>query len=127
MSFDIPTGLTELLQDFTVAVLRGRPPDLYQFAAEYFHEANERRSHPANFSKKGVSFGGGGGGSSENQQQDHAHLSSNSHVSDEDEESDEEFIGRCFPPVLSRWNCLCDHERKFQAALINILSVAICG
>lgn len=36
MSFEIPAGLTELLQDFTVAVLRQRPGDLYQFAAEYF-------------------------------------------------------------------------------------------
>lgn len=101
MSFDIPVGLTELLQDFTVAVLRGRPSDLYQFAAEYFHEANERRSHPVNFSKKGVSFGGGGGGggdgSSENEQQEHVHLSNSCHESDE--ESDEEFIEP--PPMIS--------------------------
>lgn len=36
MSYDIPPGLTSLLQDFTVAVLRNKPNDLYKFAAEYF-------------------------------------------------------------------------------------------
>jgi len=43
MSFNIPSGLTELLQEFTVAVLRSHPHDLYQFAADYF---NERRVGP---------------------------------------------------------------------------------
>ena len=36
MSFHIPPGLTAMLQDFTVAVLRTKPPDLYKFAAEHF-------------------------------------------------------------------------------------------
>jgi len=36
MSFEIPAGLTAMLQDFTVAVLRNKPPDLYKFAAEHF-------------------------------------------------------------------------------------------
>jgi len=36
MSFEIPAGLTQMLQDFTVAVLRTKPPDLYKFAAEHF-------------------------------------------------------------------------------------------
>jgi Regulatory subunit of type II PKA R-subunit len=43
MSLDIPSGLTELLQDFTVAVLRSRPDDLQQFAADYFGQVYERR------------------------------------------------------------------------------------
>uniref|UniRef100_A0A670JMD0 RIIa domain-containing protein n=1 Tax=Podarcis muralis TaxID=64176 RepID=A0A670JMD0_PODMU len=33
---EIPPGLTELLQGYTVEVLRHRPPDLLAFAAEYF-------------------------------------------------------------------------------------------
>ena len=39
MSFDIPAGLTDLLQDFTVAVLREKPEssDLVNFAADYFN------------------------------------------------------------------------------------------
>jgi len=36
MSFEIPPGLTAMLQDFTVAVLRTKPPDIYKFAAEHF-------------------------------------------------------------------------------------------
>jgi hypothetical protein len=44
MNFDIPAGLTELLQEFTVAVLRSRPGDLYQFAADYFSGINDHRN-----------------------------------------------------------------------------------
>lgn len=43
MNFEIPPGLTDLLQDFTVAVLRQHPADLHRFAADYFGEAYERR------------------------------------------------------------------------------------
>lgn len=106
MSFDIPAGLTELLQDFTVDVLRRRPADLYQFAAEYFREARERRSAPhsaaaTNFTgKKGVSFGAGGpgGGSGGNQEEGHVSHSVNCRdepdEEDEEDEDDEEFIGQ---------------------------------
>lgn len=46
MNFDIPSGLTELLQEFTVTVLRSRPTgDLYQFAADYFSQAVDGRRH----------------------------------------------------------------------------------
>ena len=81
MNFDIPVGLTDLLQGFTVAVLRERPGDLVQFAADYFNNVNENRhllksGHGGGFSfsssttttsfsasagtKKGVTFGGAG-------------------------------------------------------------------
>jgi hypothetical protein len=40
MNFAIPEGLSEMLRDFTVAVLRSRPSDLYQFAAEYFSKSS---------------------------------------------------------------------------------------
>ena len=59
MSFEIPAGLTDLLQDFTVSVLRERPPDLVQFAADYFKNLNETRNINKT-SKKGVTFGGAG-------------------------------------------------------------------
>ena len=36
MNFEIPEGLTDMLQDFTVEVLRSRPKDLVHFAAQYF-------------------------------------------------------------------------------------------
>ena len=56
MNIEIPAGLTDLLQDFTINVLREKPADLVQFAADYFNNLNENRSSRG---KKGVSFGGG--------------------------------------------------------------------
>ncbi|XP_052779951.1 cAMP-dependent protein kinase type II regulatory subunit-like [Mya arenaria] len=44
MSFEIPDGLTDLLQDFTVAVLKERPPDLVKFAADYFNKLKEKNA-----------------------------------------------------------------------------------
>nr|XP_005909414.1 PREDICTED: cAMP-dependent protein kinase type II-alpha regulatory subunit isoform X2 [Bos mutus] len=40
----IPPGLTELLQGYTVEVLRQRPPDLVDFAVDYFTRLREARS-----------------------------------------------------------------------------------
>lgn len=34
MNLEIPEGLGDLLRDFTVAVLKERPPDLYDFAVD---------------------------------------------------------------------------------------------
>lgn len=34
--FEVPEGLTELLQEFTVAVLRNQPSSLTLFARDYF-------------------------------------------------------------------------------------------
>lgn len=39
----IPPGLTELLQGYTVEVLRQQPPDLVDFAVEYFTRLREAR------------------------------------------------------------------------------------
>lgn len=57
--FEIPAGLTDILQDFTVEVLRAKPSDLIQFACDYFNRINEARGNKVVFEKKGVSFGGG--------------------------------------------------------------------
>lgn len=56
MSFEIPAGLTDLLQDFTVAVLKERPADLVQFAADYFNKLNENRNAGILEKPKGVRF-----------------------------------------------------------------------
>lgn len=34
--FEVPEGLTKLLQEFTVAVLRNQPTNLHIFARDYF-------------------------------------------------------------------------------------------
>lgn len=44
MSATIPEGLTELLEEFAVAVLREKPSDLVQFAAQYFNNSLEQRT-----------------------------------------------------------------------------------
>ena len=56
MSFEIPPGLTDLLQEFTVAVLRERPSDLVTFAANYFNKLNDKQNDDANDKKGGVRF-----------------------------------------------------------------------
>lgn len=62
MSFEIPPGLTDLLQEFTIAVLRQQPHDLVEFASEYFNNLKGRqhnvgRNGPVTSSKgKGVNF-----------------------------------------------------------------------
>ncbi|KAK2091104.1 hypothetical protein P7K49_030388 [Saguinus oedipus] len=40
----IPPGLTELLQGYTVEVLRQQPPDLVKFAVDYFTRLREARA-----------------------------------------------------------------------------------
>nr|5XBY_A Chain A, cAMP-dependent protein kinase type II-alpha regulatory subunit,Immunoglobulin G-binding protein A [synthetic construct]5XBY_B Chain B, cAMP-dependent protein kinase type II-alpha regulatory subunit,Immunoglobulin G-binding protein A [synthetic construct]5XBY_C Chain C, cAMP-dependent protein kinase type II-alpha regulatory subunit,Immunoglobulin G-binding protein A [synthetic construct]5XBY_D Chain D, cAMP-dependent protein kinase type II-alpha regulatory subunit,Immunoglobulin G-bin len=42
--WQIPPGLTELLQGYTVEVLRQQPPDLVEFAVEYFTRLREARN-----------------------------------------------------------------------------------
>ena len=56
MSFEIPPGLTDLLQEFTVAVLRERPPDLVVFAANYFNKLNDKNRSDTTQKKGGVRF-----------------------------------------------------------------------
>lgn len=52
MSIEIPVGLTELLQGFTVEVLRQRPSDLVDFAVHYFTRLRDTKS------QDGASAGG---------------------------------------------------------------------
>nr|XP_046239702.1 protein kinase, cAMP-dependent, regulatory, type II, alpha, B isoform X1 [Scatophagus argus] len=60
---EIPAGLKELLQGYTVEVLRRRPPDLVEFAVHHFtkileSQRNDHRAkkHSAKPAKKGVTF-----------------------------------------------------------------------
>ena len=52
MDFQIPPGLTEMMQEFTVAALRERPDDIVEFAAEYFVKLSRDSSNKP----KGVFF-----------------------------------------------------------------------
>ena len=44
MNFTLPEGLTDLLQEFTVEILRKRPKDLVEFGAQYFNDLVEKRN-----------------------------------------------------------------------------------
>ncbi|XP_076133207.1 protein kinase, cAMP-dependent, regulatory, type II, alpha A [Alosa pseudoharengus] len=94
MSIEIPAGLTELLQGYTVEVLRQRPADLVEFAVQYFTRLRETRSQdgagsgiPAKSGGKGVMFDG-----------EPMQTESNGDEDDEDDDSDFE------PPPPSRYN-----------------------
>ncbi|KAK7493989.1 hypothetical protein BaRGS_00014871 [Batillaria attramentaria] len=56
MSFEIPPGLTDLLQEFTVAVLRERPADLVTFAASYFCKLSDKKQPDRTDKRGGVRF-----------------------------------------------------------------------
>uniref|UniRef100_A0A8C7LLQ9 cAMP-dependent protein kinase type II-alpha regulatory subunit n=1 Tax=Oncorhynchus kisutch TaxID=8019 RepID=A0A8C7LLQ9_ONCKI len=62
MSIEIPVGLTELLQGYTVEVLRQRPTDLVEFAVQYFTRLRDTRSQDGGGAAvklgKGVVFDG---------------------------------------------------------------------
>uniref|UniRef100_A0A2K6LIU9 cAMP-dependent protein kinase type II regulatory subunit n=1 Tax=Rhinopithecus bieti TaxID=61621 RepID=A0A2K6LIU9_RHIBE len=62
MSIEIPAGLTELLQGFTVEVLRHQPADLLEFALQHFtrlQQENERKG-TARFGHEGRTWGDAG-------------------------------------------------------------------
>ncbi|XP_006633388.1 cAMP-dependent protein kinase type II-beta regulatory subunit isoform X1 [Lepisosteus oculatus] len=95
MSIEIPAGLTELLQSFTVEVLRNQPGDLLEFALQYFTQLKESQStgealgHEQNSSYrpgKGVNF-------------IEEPMQTDSENGEEDDEDDEEFVA----PVINRF------------------------
>ncbi|CAM4698990.1 unnamed protein product [Lepidochelys kempii] len=93
MSIEIPPGLTELLQGYTVEVLRHRPPDLLGFAADYFTRLRDARDQEAAAAggRKAVSFDGEPIQTESNGEEEPGR-------DDEDEDSDFE------PPVINRFN-----------------------
>ncbi|XP_007541889.1 cAMP-dependent protein kinase type II-beta regulatory subunit [Poecilia formosa] len=98
MSIEIPEGLTELLQSFTVEVLRNQPRDLLEFALQYFTRLKDSETKEASFgndqnsaprSGKAVNF------IDEAMQID----SENGEEEEDDDDDDEEFIA----PVINRF------------------------
>ncbi|XP_077194278.1 cAMP-dependent protein kinase type II-beta regulatory subunit isoform X2 [Paroedura picta] len=59
MSISIPEGLTELLQGFTVEVLRSQPGDLLEFALQYFGRLKAAAEKGASVEAEGKEAGGG--------------------------------------------------------------------
>ncbi|XP_050929213.1 endoplasmin [Lates calcarifer] len=95
MSIEIPEGLTELLQSFTVEVLRNQPRDLLEFALQYFTQLKDSETREASFGNdqnsaprpgKAVNF------------IDEA-MQIDSENGEEEDDDDEEFIA----PVINRF------------------------
>ncbi|XP_067110440.1 cAMP-dependent protein kinase type II-beta regulatory subunit-like isoform X2 [Osmerus mordax] len=101
MSIEIPDGLTELLQSFTVEVLRNQPEpgDLLDFALQYFSQLKENRTRGAAFDNARNSANATsrpGGGRAVNFAEEAMQIDSEN---DEDDEDDEEFVA----PVINRF------------------------
>lgn len=101
MSIEIPEGLTELLQSFTVEVLRKQPEDLLEFALQYFTQLKESQGQGAALShgtdlpfrhSKGVNFV-------------EEPMQTDSENGDEEDDDDEEFVGEWHCRWTS-WGCL---------------------
>uniref|UniRef100_A0A098LZH7 cAMP-dependent protein kinase type II-alpha regulatory subunit n=1 Tax=Hypsiglena sp. JMG-2014 TaxID=1550645 RepID=A0A098LZH7_9SAUR len=97
MSIEIPPGLSELLQGYTVEVLRRRPPDLLDFTAEYFARLKDSRDQQlreeAASRGKGVNFDG-----EPMQTESNGEESRGEAAAEEDSDSDFE------PPVINKFN-----------------------
>lgn len=63
----IPPGLTELLEEFAITVLREHPTDLVSFAASYFTNLREENARNNSSSQKGSQRAGPAPNSEENQ------------------------------------------------------------
>ncbi|KAM7323116.1 hypothetical protein ACRRTK_017222 [Alexandromys fortis] len=108
MSIEIPAGLTELLQGFTVEVLRHQPADLLEFALQHFtrlQQENERKG-AARFGHEGRTWGDagaavGGGTPSKGVNFAEEPMRSDSENGEEEEEAAE--AGAFNAPVINRF------------------------
>uniref|UniRef100_A0A671P4G7 cAMP-dependent protein kinase type II regulatory subunit n=1 Tax=Sinocyclocheilus anshuiensis TaxID=1608454 RepID=A0A671P4G7_9TELE len=122
MSIEIPEGLTELLQSFTVEVLRNQPGDLLEFALQYFTRLKENET-------RGGAFGNAlnsaaRAGKAVNFIEEAMQIDSEN---GEEEDDDEEFIGNscvraCALPSFIVTHPKTDEQRqRLQEACKDIL------
>ncbi|XP_023694886.1 cAMP-dependent protein kinase type II-beta regulatory subunit [Paramormyrops kingsleyae] len=95
MSIEIPEGLTELLQSFTLEVLRKQPADLLEFALQYFTQLKERDLKRGAFGNDNNSAARSG--KAVNFVEEAMQIDSEN--GEDDEEDDEEFVA----PVINRF------------------------
>nr|XP_057931579.1 cAMP-dependent protein kinase type II-beta regulatory subunit isoform X1 [Doryrhamphus excisus] len=97
MSIEIPEGLTELLQSFTVEVLRNQPGDLLEFALQYFTRLKDRESTGASFGNEPHS--NARAGKAVNFLDEAMQIDSENGEEDDDDDDDEDFEA----PVINRF------------------------
>uniref|UniRef100_A0A9L0RUF7 Protein kinase cAMP-dependent type II regulatory subunit beta n=1 Tax=Equus caballus TaxID=9796 RepID=A0A9L0RUF7_HORSE len=110
MSIEIPAGLTELLQGFTVEVLRHQPADLLEFALQHFtrlQQESERKGaarcgqEARTWGDAGAAAGGGTPSKGVNFAEEPLHAESEN---GEEEEEEEAADAGAFPaPVINRF------------------------
>ncbi|XP_071242355.1 cAMP-dependent protein kinase type II-beta regulatory subunit-like [Salvelinus alpinus] len=100
MSIEIPDGLTELLQSFTVEVLRNQPGDLLDFALQYFIQLKENQRGSAFDNARNSANGRPGGNVSSGRAVNFAEEAMQIDSENEEEDDDEEeFVA----PVINRF------------------------
>uniref|UniRef100_A0A674D5T6 cAMP-dependent protein kinase type II regulatory subunit n=1 Tax=Salmo trutta TaxID=8032 RepID=A0A674D5T6_SALTR len=93
MSIEIPDGLTELLQSFTVEVLRNQPGDLLDFALQYFIQLKENQRGSAFDNARNSANGRPGGNVSSGRAVNFAEEAMQiDSENEEDDEEEEEFV-----------------------------------
>lgn len=92
MSIEIPEGLTELLQSFTVEVLRNQPRDLLEFALQYFTRLKDSETKEASFGNDQNSAPRSG--KAVNFIDEAMQIDSENGEEEDDDDDDEEFIGK---------------------------------
>uniref|UniRef100_A0A8C1H9W2 Protein kinase cAMP-dependent type II regulatory subunit beta n=1 Tax=Cyprinus carpio carpio TaxID=630221 RepID=A0A8C1H9W2_CYPCA len=107
MSIEIPEGLTELLQSFTVEVLRNQPGDLLEFALQYFTRLKENESRGGAFGNEHNSAARAG--KAVNFIEEAMQIDSEN---GEDEDDDEEFVGNAFLLCAEAYNPDEDEEER---------------
>ncbi|XP_055048376.1 cAMP-dependent protein kinase type II-beta regulatory subunit [Misgurnus anguillicaudatus] len=95
MSIEIPEGLTELLQSFTVEVLRNQPADLLEFALQYFTRLKENETRGGAFGNEHNSAGRPGKAVNFIEEA----MQIDSENGEEDDDDDEDFVA----PVINRF------------------------
>lgn len=95
--------MKELLQGYTVEVLRCRPPDLVEFAVQHFTQIlegqrNDQRAKKRNAktARKGVTF----------------ETKSNKPNKDKEEEEDEDTVGEYYYIILSLFSAPCSTNER---------------
>lgn len=97
MSIEIPQGLTELLQSFTVEVLRNQPRDLLEFALQYFTRLKESETKEAPFGQHEQQNSAPRAAKAVNFIDEAMQIDSENGEEEDDDEDDDEFMGMATP------------------------------
>lgn len=105
MSIEIPQGLTELLQSFTVEVLRNQPRDLLEFALQYFTRLKESETKEAPYGQHEQQNSAPRAAKAVNFIDEAMQIDSENGEEEDDDEDDDEFMGMA--SLVRMRACVC--------------------